>query len=279
MLLMTACLLTAEPLDQLRQWQSVDGRHIEARVLEIDPDKATVRMERSDGLEFTILWDRLAKEDRERLRAAAAKGSSKTGTATDSRQETTALPDKFELKDVPKIVQKGNFCVPASAAMIAGFHGIETDQDEVAELSSEMSASNQGTYPSDMLLAMQKLGFNGESVSWESEEAFFDKALPAIRRALVETGPIYISFRPGVFGAMGHGCVITGYNDRRKEMLFYNPWERNLKRTMPVSPSKAMASSLLIHRWPLPSPPRPSFRRSKRFSRGSPATFSNSPYS
>ncbi|MGZ0654632.1 C39 family peptidase [Coraliomargarita sp. W4R53] len=122
------------------------------------------------------------------------------------------------------VQQKGNYCVPASATMIAQFHGIETDQDQVAELSSEMSASNQGTYPSDMLLAMQKLGFEAHSLHWEKEEDFFKTVLPQIRQTLSETGPIYISFRPNVFGSAGHGCVIVGYDDRKEELILHNPW-------------------------------------------------------
>ena len=134
------------------------------------------------------------------------------------------LPTKFECKRVPMVTQKGNFCVPASAAMIAGFHGIKTDQDQIAQLSSNASISNEGTYPSDMSLAMGKLGFDGRTLLWEGEAEFNTKILPTIRRALVKTGPIYISFRPGVFGSMGHGCIIVGYDDRRQEMSFHNPW-------------------------------------------------------
>ncbi|WPJ95485.1 papain-like cysteine protease family protein [Coraliomargarita algicola] len=149
-------------------------------------------------------------------------------TAQTSSEE---LPDKVELKKVPMIRQKGNYCVPASAAMIAQFHGIKTDQDQVAELSSAMSANNQGTYPSDMLLAMEKLGFKGHALHWKSEEDFVRTALPQIRQALFETGPIYISFRPNVFGPMGHGCVIVGYNDRKEELLFNNPWGNQFEKS------------------------------------------------
>ena len=143
---------------------------------------------------------------------------------------TPPLPTKFECTRVPMVTQKGNFCVPASAAMIAGFHGIKTDQDQIAQLSSEASISNEGTYPSDMSLAMGKLGFEGRTQRWEGEAEFNAIILPAIRRALVETGPIYISFRPGVFGSMGHGCIIVGYDDRRQEMSFHNPWGNQFKK-------------------------------------------------
>ena len=141
-----------------------------------------------------------------------------------SLSATEPLPSAFKLRKVPMVTQKGNFCVPASAAMIAGFHGIKTDQDQIAQLSSESSISNEGTYPSDMSLAMEKLGFDGKTQMWKNEAEFNTTVLPAIRRALVDTGPIYISFRPAIFGAMGHGCVIIGYDDRREEMFFHNPW-------------------------------------------------------
>ncbi len=229
LLLLTANLLNAEDLSQPRTWVSNDGnRSLEARVLDIDADKKTVRMERADGLRFTAEWSRFAAEEQTKLKEAT-KNRASTSTNTFDFENSNApssegLPDKLLLKDVPMVTQKGNYCVPASATMIAGFHGIETTQDEVAEFSSKMSASNQGTYPSDMLLAMQKLGFDGRQMQWKDENDFFNKALPAIRKELAQTGPIYISFKAGVFGQMGHGCVIVGYNDRREKLYFHNPW-------------------------------------------------------
>ena len=129
------------------------------------------------------------------------------------------------------IKQKGNYCVPASAAMIAEFHDIKTNQEQLAELSSEMSANNLGTYPSDMILAMQKLGFVAHALHWEDQAVFTEKILPEIRRTLYETGPIYVSFRPNIFGIMGHGCVIVGYDDRKEELHFYNPWGSKFEKT------------------------------------------------
>lgn len=203
--------------------------------MEIDSTAKTVRMERDDGIRFTLDWDRLSEDDQKRLAAAItatqrAPGEHIKSIPLAARTEEQTLPESFILKDVPMIVQKGNYCVPASAAMIAGFHDIKTDQDQVAELSSEMSANNEGTYPSDMLLAMEKLGFNGQALHWEDEVDFLKNALPEIRRALVNDGPVYVSFRPRVFGIMGHGCVIVGYNDRRGEIYFYNPWGNEFEK-------------------------------------------------
>lgn len=228
-LCLPAFAFTAEELNLLRDWTDADGRTIQARVLEIDADERTVRMARADNFRFTIPWDRLAPDDQARLLAATEDNPSPGTAAEPSAVKNVAAsrvppPESFELKKVPMVEQKGNFCVPASATMIAGFHGLDTDQDEVARLSSAMSAGNQGTYPRDMLLAMEKLGFRGSIENWQRTDDFQRHILPKIRRTLLDTGPIYISFKPGVFGAMGHGCVIVGYDNRRGTLSFYNPW-------------------------------------------------------
>ena len=232
----TGTALALADLAALRDWTADDGRTIEARVLEIDADKRTVRMARADNFRFEIEWARFAADDQALLQSAADRKVSPDAqaaepTGNDSNETAAKLPVSFALKKVPMVKQKGNFCVPASASMIAGFHGLETDQDEVARLSSAMSAGNQGTYPSDMLLAMQKLGFSGSIVRWQESGEFHERILPTIRRTLVETGPIYISFKPGVFGPAGHGCVIVGYDDRREELHFYNPWGEEFEKS------------------------------------------------
>lgn len=212
----------ANELNESRTWHSEDGRAIEARILALSEDERTVEMQRVDGLKFALSWNQLSKADQALLAEAAKKAT--VAAPKLALNISAELPTKHILKDVPMVTQKNNYCVPASATMIAVFHGIETDQNQVAELSSEMSANNQGTYPSDMLLAMEKLGFDGRVLNWKDTDDFTRTALPQIRRALHETGPIYISFRANVFGSMGHGCVIIGYDDRKAELLFHNPW-------------------------------------------------------
>ncbi len=230
LMLLAAAPLAADDLQQARIWESTDGQTITARVLELQADSASVRMRRSDGLVFTLGFDQFAAHDAQRLQQAAAELRRSAQTTDDAPQQeppetaTAPLPKRFELKKVPMVVQKGNFCVPASAAMIAGFHSIDTDQDQIAFLASAQSIGNQGTNPQDMLLAMQKLGFKGQSVYWKNADAFQQHVLPRIREALVRQGPIYVSFKPGVFGDSGHGCVIIGYHDRKEQLSFHNPW-------------------------------------------------------
>lgn len=221
--------LGANTLGKEQIWRSADGRKIAASVLELNLEEASVKMKRADGFVFSIDFDQFAAADADRLRAAAHAEQSSSNpepeAPEDAEQSSTGkLPDDFELKKVPMVRQKGNFCVPASATMIAGFHGIETDQDQIAFLSSAQSFGNQGTSPNDMVLAMRKLGFEGQPLYWKNPTDFDNKVLPAIRKALVQEGPIYISFGPGVFGDSGHGCVIIGYHDRKEELTFHNPW-------------------------------------------------------
>jgi hypothetical protein len=228
-LFVASATLSAEDLSKQQVWIGADGREITAAVLELDHGSKTVKMRRTDGLVFTIEFSQFAAQDAQRLREAAQEQvrepeSPEEETPEEGPPETEELPDRFECDDVPMVRQKGNFCVPASAAMIAGFHGIETDQDQIAYLSSAKSIGNQGTNPHDMLLAMQKLGFVGKALYWKTPEDFPKTALPAIRKALFNQGPIYISFSPGVFGNAGHGCVIIGYDDRKEELTFHNPW-------------------------------------------------------
>lgn len=227
-LLLMFTQLSAEQTN--REWTSNDGRKLNASVLEIDTGTKTIDLKRSDGLEFTIQWSNLSNQDNNWIQKHLEQKQQKLTSTSKTQATAQELPNKFVLKNVPMVTQKGNFCVPASATMIAGFHGLETDQDEVAKFSSAGSIGNQGTYPSDMLLAMQKLGFTGKQLFWK-EPNFLKKALPTIRQSLTTTGPIYISFKAGVFGEMGHGCVIIGYNDRHEEMTFHNPWGNLFTKT------------------------------------------------
>lgn len=244
--LFAALSMSAEDLTQLRDWTSRDGRTVHARLIESNPDARTAKLKRADGYVFSLQWEQLSLADQESLSASSMNEQKAAAEAAELPAAPVELPDKYELKGVPMVVQKENYCVPASATMIARFHEVDTDQDQVAKLSSEGSETNQGTYPSDMLRAMNKLGFSGEPLHWQDNQTFFDQALPAIRQALVNIGPIYISFKAGAFGTMGHGCVIVGYNDRKEELLFYNPWGSEFERSY-IEVARLGNGVVLIH--------------------------------
>lgn len=209
-------------------WQSTDGRVMRAKVVSINHEARTAVFKRDDGQEFTIAFTQFSKTDAARLASVTQLPKEPEVRTTQAKSaalpSVQRIPNRVELDDVPMIIQKFNYCVPASAAMIAQFHEIDTDQDQIAQLSSAASENNRGTNPGDMLRAMEKLGFTGKSLFWQEEEDYVNEALPKIKQALSESNPVYVSYRPGVFGEMGHGCVIVGYNDRKQEFLIHNPW-------------------------------------------------------
>jgi hypothetical protein len=163
---------------------------------------------------------------------AASLSAKKAPPAVQEEQpaEPGELPLNFKLRDLPDVIQEGSYCVPASGAWIAKFHGIETDQWQIAKLSSQGSMDNAGTNPLDMAHAMENFGFQYREIENKhipgDVDGFIAKTLPLFKEALVREGPMYISFLPGIFGDQGHGCVVIGYSDTRNEMYFYNPWGR-----------------------------------------------------
>lgn len=218
-----------------RQWTSPNGATIEAELVDANAQRREVLLLRADGRRFRAGWDRFSLEDQEFLadwcaQQEATQSVVKDEGPTSAPAETEPPPDKLELRDVPMVKQIGAYCVPASASMIAAFHGIEADQELIAILSSGSSEDHEGTYPSDMALAMRKLGFRPMQTVWEygeSDEEFarFQKeTLPLIVESLYVDGPVYVSFKAGVFGPTGHGCVIIGYNNRRERFELHNPW-------------------------------------------------------
>lgn len=215
--------LHAEDLQSVRTWTSNDGNTIQARLL--DPlDRDALRFQLADGTQASIPLSRLSNADQADILAWLKRTETSIKNAQPALEESENLPQKHQLKRVPLIEQYGNYCVPASASMIANFHGIEIDQFEIAQLTSADSAGNHGAYPFEMLMALEKIGFTGREISWENAAKFHSQILPQIQNALLQKGPIYVSFKPGVFGSSGHGCVILGYNNRKEELLFYNPW-------------------------------------------------------
>ena len=225
---------------EMRKWTSNDGRTMQAQLINADSlealqfklksgQKAQIpitRLSEADAT-FIVMWQQ-SQEALSEPTEADLKQSNENDAVEHAKEK---LPRKFILKRMPMGVQFGNYCVPASAAMIANFHDLDIDQYQIAQLSSAGSAGNLGTFPRDMKLAMEKIGFTGKEEFWNNSNEFQQDILPQIKNALFREGPIYISFRPGVFGSMGHGCVIVGYDDRKAELHFHNPWGNTFEKT------------------------------------------------
>lgn len=222
--------LLGEELREFRTWLSNDHKTMEAQLLDATNLNA-IQFKLSDGRTATIPITRLAQEEQDLIVAHQNKAQAATELLELAFKKSAPLPEKYSIKKVPMIQQVGNFCVPASAAMIANYHDIEIDQYEIAQLSSAGSIGNQGTYPRDMKLAMEKIGFTGRELQWSEPDTFIQDVLPKIRHSLVNEGPIYISFSPGVFGSSGHGCVIVGYDHRKEKLYFHNPWGNEFEKS------------------------------------------------
>ncbi|MGC6455676.1 MAG: C39 family peptidase [Coraliomargaritaceae bacterium] len=207
----------------MRIWTSHDGRTMEARLIDAS-DLESLHFELKNGTKAKISISRLSEADADLVKVAHASKNTASLDQPKQSPDPEELPRKHNLDDVPMVVQYGKFCVPASAAMIANYHDLDVDQYEIAQLSSSSSINNEGTYPRDMKLAMEKLGFEGEEIGWENSKQFADTILPRMKQELYQDRPIYISFKSGVFGPMGHGCVVVGYNERKEELYFHNPW-------------------------------------------------------
>jgi hypothetical protein len=194
-------------------------------------DLEAFRNQLANGAQVSIPLSRLSDTDQAAIFTQLKRSKTEIRNTQDVLEESKPLPKRYKLKRVPMIEQYGNYCVPASAAMIAHFHEIEIDQFEIAQLTSAGSADNHGAYPFEMLMALEKIGFTGREIFWKNIAEFHSQILPNIQKALVQKGPIYVSFKPGVFSSSGHGCVIVGYDDRKEELLFNNPWGNTFEKS------------------------------------------------
>jgi len=230
-------LLLPAATAEMREWTSQAGERIEGELIEADADAQTLSLRRSDGQRFTFSWGVLSAADQDFLKAwCAEQAQEEEEPEAEAEKEDVELPKRFTLRGVPMVKQLYNYCAPASASMVVQFHGIDADQELIARLTSAESEASLGTYPAEMAIALEKLGFRAKMYDFhyintdEDYERFLTETLPIIRRALVEQGPVYVSFKSGVFGSMGHGCVIIGYDDGREELEFHNPWGNEFER-------------------------------------------------
>ena len=111
--------LTAKAPDLLRTWTSQECQQLRAQLLDSDTSANSSRMRRDDGRIITIPWSRLSIDDQAFIQTALKNVEVSPDTPAEQTATSTTLPRTIKLKRVPMVTQKGNFCIPASAAMIA----------------------------------------------------------------------------------------------------------------------------------------------------------------
>ncbi|MGH2317052.1 tetratricopeptide repeat protein [Planococcus sp. SE5232] len=113
-----------------------------------------------------------------------------------------------ELKLTPNI-QKLNYCVPASLALMLEAYGMKKGQDEIAEHVFDVTGSDlQKT-----MEYMESLGFT----------ARYFKGTPEIYKGLIDAGiPVLLSM---MIENNSHVQVVTGYDDRLQALIIQDPNE------------------------------------------------------
>ena len=224
-----------------RTWTDREGKTTQASFVKAFPDTEEVCLKRPDGKTFTFSWKRLCHDDlamiqewiKEKENTVVKTLDNQSSPDPNILETASPLPNKWILRGVPMVVQKGGYCALACGEMIARYHKIKTDQDELASLCSEESENHQGTYSSDFSHAMKNLGFQCQYyyLGKITKETFQKIIFPEIRNFLFRKGPIYVGFKEGVFGNSGHACVLIGYDQRREKMFFHNPWGNKFEKT------------------------------------------------
>lgn len=238
---------------EFRLWTGKNGTSLNAEL--VSETATIVVLKKSDGTSVIIAKENLADADLNYLKTIRRPKSpgadplalQPAQTADSSEGLRKALvfantnpPQDCILKKVPLVTQTGLYCVPASAEMIATYHKVRVNQAQIARFSSNDSKNNKGTYTEDMANAMENLGFLFEIKRWQWTPRNRREALPAevrteifpfIFAAITQCGPLYTSFKPGVFGDMGHGCVLIGYDQKKELFYFHNPWGNKFTKT------------------------------------------------
>lgn len=115
---------------------------------------------------------------------------------------------KVFIGNIPFIVQKADYCGPASLAMIFNFYGLNVSQDEIA--SEIFSPELKGTFSLEMLSYALKKGFDADVYGGSMADL----------RAKLEAGfPLIVSHKAEKDDKRVHYIVVFGFDDGKE--VFY----------------------------------------------------------
>ena len=215
--------------------------------------------------------------------AALADRSGRAGKikGTDLRERMKTCTQKRSNGDVvvgniPMIDQgpKG-YCAPATWECYMRYLGIPANMYQLANIGK--TSVGGGTYISTMISATEGiLSTNGrrleeldETISIETVAEYIDQGMPlmwtfansppfqlsvdtntAKRNGLTNDVPVILSL-PGLEGYTGHICLITGYNERTREIAISDSWGPDYaERWAPLSAFRLVpSSSLYFIKW------------------------------
>jgi peptidase C39-like protein len=120
---------------------------------------------------------------------------------------------------VPHKMQTGNLGVPTAAAMVLAYYGDDRSPETLKALAGE-SKDFEGTYYSDLIAGLKKIGYEWKAKGFDLDHAGFEAGMREIKDALTKARPVLISTsNPPI----GKTMVIVGFNDTQKTVEVLDP--------------------------------------------------------
>ena len=131
-------------------------------------------------------------------------------------KESIYKNNEFYFLKLNHVQQERKLCVPASCVMALDFYGYKINQRTLALKISERSGKGKGTKSSDAVLAVNKLGFQWQSIKFTD--------LPKLGDLIAELHrkhpPIVAIDVPG---GPTHALILVGYDNIKKNLFFLDP--------------------------------------------------------
>ena len=148
------------------------------------------------------------------------------GCGVASAQHFTSV----QIRDVPHVVQKTDFCGEACVASWLQKIGVPADQDAVFDASGLNPKLGRGCYTKEMVTALKNLGFDPGQVWYQVPVASYTTQVGTLWKALhsdLQRGVASIicmrtSDGPG---ATEHFRLILGYDATKDEVIYHEPAE------------------------------------------------------
>lgn len=205
---------------EIRTWTSQAGSTFVGHLERFNPNE--VVLQGADGRRVTLKPAELSAVDQQYLHESQLRQHEERLTFFRSGVfDGSGLPEKAEIRGVRHVLQRENFCVPASAEMALRFHGFTYDQDDIAELTSKDSAKSGGTNFSDLQQALRNLRIDSVILPYAYDRpAMLGNLMNGIRTAIDQGYPALMAYRTPT---NAHAVAVVGYDDRRKAFWVMDP--------------------------------------------------------
>ena len=120
-------------------------------------------------------------------------------------------PASFEIKAVPFVKQRRDWCGPAALASVLQFHGDKITQEQIA---AEIYLPKRGTLDLDLLLFARQRGFQAVAATGSPEQ---------LKDAVAGSLPVICQVeKRDSLGARTHFVVVYGYDDAKQTFRLHD---------------------------------------------------------